>query len=304
MNTFTILVDTNCDLPPELMLEHGIEAIPTPFDLDGVKHDLGYWQEITPKEYYDALRNGSVAKTSQINPGTFIELFTKYAEQKKDLLYIALSSGLSNTYQNSIMAAQQIRETHPDSNIYPLDSISASVGQGLLAMLAVQKRKEGLTAQETAAWLEQKKHSCFGFFTVDDLMYLHRGGRLSKLSAVAGSVLSIKPVLNFAPDGTLALKDKARGRRPSLALMAEQFKRSVAPNTAIDTIYISHTDCEADAMMLAGMIKESFEVRQVIVMVMGPIVGAHVGPGTVTLLAEAGMTRDEYENKFYKKNKN
>ena len=301
MHSFTILVDTNCDLPNELMEEHGIDTVATPFDLDGVKHDLGYWQEITPKEYYDALRNGGVAKTSQINPGTFIELFTKYAEQKKDLLYIALSSGLSSTYQNSVMAAKEVKEKYPDCNIYPVDSISASVGQGMLAMLSVQKRKEGLTAQETAAWLEQKKHRCFGFFTVDDLMYLHRGGRLSKLSAVAGSFLSIKPVLNFAPDGTLALKDKARGRRPSLALMAEQFKRSVAPDTAIDTIYISHTDCEADAMMLAGMIKESFDIRQVIVMVMGPVVGAHVGPGMVALLAEAGMTRDEYESKFYNK---
>ena len=233
MHSFTIMVDTSCDLPPEYMKEHNIESLPIAFDLDGVPHSGGYWQEISGKDYYNALRKGGVAKTTQINPGTFSEVFTEHARLGKELLVLTLSGGLSGTYQSSEIALKEVKESYPGCGIYTVDSISASVGIGLLVTLAVQKRAEGFSAGETAAWLEEKKHSCFGFFTVDDLMYLHRGGRLSKLSAVAGSILGIKPVLNLAPKGTLALKDKVRGREAALELLASQFRRSIAPDTTL-----------------------------------------------------------------------
>ena len=299
MSSFTIMVDTNCDLPPEYINEHGIEVLPIPFDLDGTAHNQGYWQEINEKEFYDALRAGGVAKTSQINPGTFAAAFKEYAKRDQELLLLLLSSGLSGTYQNAVVAAREVREEYPGCRIYPVDTLSATLGHGLLAMLAVNKRKEGLSAGETAAWLEGKKHSCMGIFTVDDLMYLHRGGRLSKLSAVAGSMLGVKPVLNFAPDGTLALKDKVRGRKAALELMVKQLQRCINPSTALDTLVICHTDSLENANILAEMIKTAVNVRQIIVMTIGPVIGAHLGPGAVAFAFEADMTRGEYERKFY-----
>jgi DegV family protein with EDD domain len=298
MSSFIIVVDSNCDLSPEVIKEYGIEVMPMPFDLDGRAHDLGRWQEISAKEYYDALRNGSVATTTLINPGTFVSAFSEYAKQGKDALFIILSGGLSATYQNAEIALKEVRESYPGCNIHTVNSINASSGHGLLATLAAQKREEGLTVGETAAWLETKKHSCISLFTVDDLMYLHRGGRLSKLSAIAGSALGIKPVLNIAPDGTLQLKDKVRGRKAALKLMVSQLQRSIDPNTTLDIVSISHTDCLEDTQTLAGMVKAAVEVRHLNVMMMGPIIGAHLGPGAVTLIFEANMTREEYESKF------
>ena len=299
MDPFTIVVDSNCDLPPEYIKQHGIEMLPMPFDLDGKAHDGGYWQEISPKEFYDALRAGGVAKTSQINPDTFVSIFTEYAKQNKHVVFLVLSSGLSSTAHNAALALQEVKETYPDCQIYVVDTIDATTGHGLLAMLAAGKRAEGLSAGDTAAWLEEKKHSIIGLFTVDDLMYLHRGGRLSKLSAITGSVLGIKPVLNFAPDGTLALKDKVRGRKAALERMVTQLQRSLNSGTKLDTVIVSHTDCLEDAEAFAAMVKAAVPVKNVIVLMMGPVIGAHLGPGAVTLVFEADMTREEYEQKFY-----
>jgi len=297
MKHFTIVADTSCDLPPEYLKEHGIELLEIPFTLDGAEKNN---QEISDKAFYNALRNGSLAKTSLINPDMFVESFTEYAKQGQDTLCIILSSGLSATYQSSQIALAQVKEPYPDCNIYPMDSIGATSVNGLLVMLAVKKREEGLSAEETAAWLEEKKNSLLGFFTVDDLMYLHRGGRLSKLSAIGGSLLSIKPVLNIQPDGTLALKNKTRGRAAALRLLVSQLKRSITPDAKLDTVLIPHTDCEKDALKLAELVKAEINVRQVIITMMGPVIGAHVGPGAVAVVFEGDMTREAYEEKFYK----
>jgi len=214
-------------------------------------------------------------------------------------LFTVLSSGLSATYRNAVIALEEVKALYPQCNIFVVDSVNASSGHGLLTMLAVKKRSEGLSAEETALWLDTKKHHCLAFFTVDDLMYLHRGGRLSKFSAIAGSVLSIKPMLNIASDGTLCMKEKARGQRAALKLMVDQIKRSVEPGAQPDTALISHTDCLETARLLAGIVEESVGVRNIIVMLMGPIIGAHLGPGAVTLSFEADITRKEYERKFY-----
>jgi len=274
--------------------------MPMPFELDGRPHSRGYWQEIAGKAFYDALRNGGVAKTSQINPDTFTKIFLEYVGRGESALFLLLSSGLSNTLASARIALQELEETRPDCGIFIVDTVSATVGHGLLAMLAVKKRAEGLSAAETAAWLEVRKHSLIGVFTVDDLMYLHRGGRLSKLSAIAGSVLGIKPLLNFAPDGTLGLKDKARSRKAALELMVSQLRRSIRPDTVLEDVLISHTDSPEDAQKLAAMVEDAVNVRRVTVMMMGPVIGAHLGPGAVTLVFAADMTRGEYEERFYK----
>ena len=300
MSSFTILVDTNTDLPQEYMDKHGIEMIPIPFHIDETQHSGGRWQEISEKEFYNALRSGSVAGTALINQEAFSDLFSKYAENGEALLLITLSSGLSGTYENSVIALEDVRGRYPDCEIYSVDSANAAGGAALVTTLAVDKREEGLSARETAEWLEVKKHSCLSLFTVDDLMYLHRGGRLSKLSAVAGSIIGIKPLLNVAPDGTLKLKDKVRGRKGAIAKLFSQMKRSLNPDrTKLGTVIISHSDCYDDAETLAKMIRASFEVGELVLVMMGPVVGAHVGPGCIALFFEADMARPEYEERFY-----
>ena len=299
MSSFTIMIDTGADLPQEYIDEHKIAIIPIPFNLDGVQHNGGGWQEISDKEFYDALGEGSVAGTALINPETFVDVFTEYARRGEDLLVITLSSGLSGTYQNSGIALAEVKEDYPNCNICAVDSANAAGGAGLVAVLAVRKRAEGLSLEETAKWLDERKHSCLSLFTVDDLMYLHRGGRLSKLSAVAGSIIGIKPLLNVAPDGTLKLKDKVRGRKAALKALAGQLKRSLNADTSLDTVVISHSNCLEDAQTLARMIMASTEVREIIPVMMGPVIGTHVGPGCVALFFEADMSRPEYEAKFY-----
>jgi len=296
---FTIIVDTSCDLTPEFVKEHEIEVMPIPFVLDAEEHSEGYWQKISGKEFYDALGNGSVAKTSQINPDAFVKHFTQFAKQDRDVIYIILSSALSATYQSSQIALADVREEYPNCNIYTIDSVSATVITTLLVMNAVQKRKEGLSAEETAAFLEEKKNYLFGVFTVDDLMYLHRGGRLSKLSAIGGSVLGIKPILSINHDGSLSLKEKSRGRENSLKALINYMERSTAPGAVIENLLIPHTDCLEDAERLAAMVKESFEVKNLEFIFMCPVVGAHVGPGTVALVYESNISREEFEKKNY-----
>jgi len=301
MSKFTILVDTSYDLPQEYIDEHDLKVIAIPFHLNGVTHDDGRWQDISDKEFYDALAHGGVAGTTLINPETFIQVFTEYAKNNEELLCISLSSGLSGTAQNAVIALNEVKETYPDCKIFPVDGLNAAGGTGLVTVLAVNKRAEGASAEETAKWLEERRHSCFSLFTVDDLMYLHRGGRLSKLQAVAGSIIGIKPLLNVHPDGSLKLKDKARGRKAALETLIGQMARSLHPDTKLDTVIISHSNCLEDANKVAEMVKSKAEVNTMHIVMMGPVIGAHVGPGCIALFFEADMDRVEYEKKFYSK---
>jgi len=299
MNSFTILTDTSYDLPQEFIDEHGIQVIPIPFHLDGVQHSGGRWQEITDQEFYNSLRDGGVAGTAQINPEAYVQLFTEYAERGEPLLALFLSSGLSPSFNNSVIALGEVKEKYPDCKIFPVDCFNAAGGVGLINVLAVRKRAEGMSLEDTAKWLEEKRHSCLSLFTVNDLMYLHRGGRLSKLQAIAGSIIGIKPLLNVAPDGSLKLKDKARGRKAALETLVSQLKRSLKDGTKLDTVVISHSNCAEDAETVAKLVREVVEVREFLISMMGPVIGAHVGPGCIAMFFEADMDRPEYEAKFY-----
>lgn len=299
MGSFTILVDNSYDLPEGYVEQNELKVIHLPFHLNGTTYENGTWSHMPAEEFYAALANGGTSGTALINPESFIEVFTEYAKKGDELLSISLSGGLSGTAQNAVIALNEVKETYPDCKIYAVDGLNAAGGTGLVTMLAVRKRAEGLSAEETAKWLEEKKNSCLSLFTVDDLMYLHRGGRLSKLSAVAGSIIGIKPLLNVAPDGTLKLKDKARGRKAALETLVEQLKRSVNKGTKLKTIIISHSDCKEDAGKVADLIKASVEVEEIHIVMMGPVIGAHVGPGCIAVFFEGDMDRVTYENNFY-----
>jgi len=301
MSSYTILVDTSYDLPQEYIEKNDLKIIAIPFHLDGVTHDDGRWQDISDEGFYTALANGSVAGTTLINPDTFERVFTDYAERDEELLVILLSSGLSGTAQNAVLALQDVKEKYPNCNIHVVDGLNAAGGTGLVTVLAVNKRAEGLSAEATAKWLEEKRHSCLSLFTVDDLMYLHRGGRLGKFQAIAGSLIGIKPLLNVHPDGTLKLKDKARGRKAALETLVNQMKRTLNADTKLDTVIISHSNCPEDAEKVADLVRSAVETREIITVMMGPVVGAHVGPGCIALFFEADMDRPTYEERFYSK---
>ena len=303
MSKFSIMVDTSCDLSQEYLDKHSIKTVPIMFNLDGVEHKGGRWQEISDAAFYDALGSGSSAGTTLINQETFREIFTDYAERGEELLAILLSGGLSGTYQNAVLALEEVKEKYPDCKIFVLDSFNAAGGVGIVTIEAVNKRAEGASLEETGKWLEERRHRCLSLFTVDDLMYLHRGGRLSKVQAVAGSIIGIKPLLNVHPDGTLKLKDKARGRKAALERLVAQMKRSLNPDTELGAIVVSHSNCREDAETLVELIKKDTKVDEVFIEMMGPVIGCHVGPGCIALFFVADMDRPEYEAKFYSKKK-
>jgi DegV family protein with EDD domain len=301
MSAYKILVDTSYDLPQEYIDKHELDTIPIPFHLNGVTHEGGRWQEVSDVDFYKALADGGTTGTTLINPETFVQAFTKYAKNNEEVLVIMISSGLSGTAQNAAIALEEVKETYPDCKIHLVDGLNAAGGTGLITVLAVNKRAEGLSAEDNAKWLLEKRHSCLSLFTVNDLMYLHRGGRVSIVQAVAGTIIGVKPLLNVKPDGTLDRKDKVNGRKAAMRALVSQMKRTLKPDTKLDTVIISHSNCFEDAQKVADLIREETEVKEFFIVMMGPVIGAHVGPGCIALFFEGDMDRVEYEKKFYGK---
>ncbi len=283
MRDYVIITDSTTDLTQELINELDITVIPMEFNIDG-KVYLNYSDErdISYKEFYDFLRNGKNSTTSLINTTTFTELFELILEDGKDILYIAFSSGLSGTYNSSCIAAQMLSEKYTDSKIYTVDSLSASMGEGLLVYHAAKKKKEGMNIDELKDWVENNKLNLCHWFTVDDLHHLKRGGRLSSAAAIVGTMLNIKPVLNVDNEGHLIPVEKVRGRKLSITAMLKMMEKT-AINPEEQTIFISHGDCLEEAEFLANLVKEKLNVKDIKMNYIGPVIGSHSGPGTIAL---------------------
>ena len=282
MAEYVIFTDSTTDLTPELVAEMDVQVLPMRFMLDGKEYrNYPDNRELSPKEFYDKLRAGSMSTTSQINGVAFIEAFTPVLEAGKDILYVAFSSGLSGTYQSACLAAEDLREQFPERTIECVDTLQASMGEGLVAYAAAMLKKDGMSLAELAAWLRENVQRFCAWFTVDDLMFLKRGGRLSGVAAVAGTLLGIKPVLHVDPDGHLIAMEKVRGRKASLDGLVRHFETS-AENHADQTVFISHGDCLEDCQYVADKIK-AFGVKRICIGTIGPVIGAHSGPGTVAL---------------------
>ncbi len=283
MRDYVIITDSTTDLTQELINELDITVIPMEFNIDG-KVYLNYSDErdISYKEFYDFLRNGKNSTTSLINTTTFTELFEPILEDGKDILYIAFSSGLSGTYNSSCIAAQMLSEKYTDSKIYTVDSLSASMGEGLLVYHAAKKKKEGMNIDELKDWVENNKLNLCHWFTVDDLHHLKRGGRLSSAAAIVGTMLNIKPVLNVDNEGHLIPVEKVRGRKLSITAMLKMMEKT-AINPEEQTIFISHGDCLEEAEFLANLVKEKLNVKDIKMNYIGPVIGSHSGPGTIAL---------------------
>ena len=280
MSEFIIITDSSADLPQSVACDMGVTVIPLEVNIDGI--GCKYNDEIDIKEFYGWLRDKKGAKTSAVNMEKFCEVFESFAKEGKDVLYIGFSSGLSATFMSGKNAAEEISEKYPDRKVIAVDSLCASLGQGLLVKHAVDKKNSGASIEEVAQFVEDNKLNLCHWFTVEDLFFLKRGGRVSAATAVMGTVLQIKPVMHVDDAGKLINVEKARGRSASInSLFAKMKETAIDPEK--QTIYISHGDCYDDAKKLADMITAEFGITDILISEVGPVIGAHSGPGTLAL---------------------
>ena len=282
MSEYVITTDNNSDLPEEYLKDHGVGCMYLSYSMDGKNYTHGNF--LPEHEFYEAMRNGSMPTTAQVNPENAKALLEPYLKEGKDILHIAFSSGLSGTYNSSRIAAEELMEEYPDRRIIVVDSLSASLGQGLLVWLAQQKKELGQTLEDVADWVEKNKLKMVHLFTVDDLNHLYRGGRVSRTTAIVGSMLNIKPVLHVDNEGKLTAIGKVRGRKKALQELVKLMDEKIGSFGAdCDTIFISHGDCEQDAQYVAAKVKEKYNIKNIIINQVGATIGAHSGPGTMAL---------------------
>ena len=280
---FVIMTDSCCDMTAEMAKELELEVLPLSLNMeDRVYHNWLDGREIGFGEFYKRLRDGALATTSAISVGTFEETMGRLLDSGRDVLYIAFSSGLSTTYQSAVIAAEDLKESHPDGRVLVVDSLCASLGQGLLVYLCAMEKKKGRTLEEVHAFAEATKGRVCHWFTVDDLNHLKRGGRISAATALVGTMLSIKPVLHVDDAGHLISVGKARGRKASLLALVDHMEKT-AENPGDQTIFISHGDCLEDAEFVADEVRRRFGVKTVHINYVGPVIGNHSGPGTLAL---------------------
>ena len=282
-NTFQIVTDSSCDLPQNLIDDYGLVVLPLSVTVDGKSYrNYADGREISFETLYAKLRAGIVATTSAVSPGVFSEAMEAILQSGRDVLYIGFSTGLSTTYQSGCIAAEELRGKYPDRKILTVDSLCASLGQGLLIHHAVLHQRADETIEQVRDFLEETKLHLCHWFTVDDLMFLKRGGRIPATTALLGTLLKIKPVMHMDNEGKLAPVGKVRGRKASLDAMAEKMaETAIRPEE--QAVFISHGDCREDAEYLAGVIRQKFGIRDIVINFVGPVIGAHSGPGTVAL---------------------
>ena len=283
MKSFVIATDSCADLPQKLVEEMELKIVPLSVEIEA-KNYFHYPDERELKviDFYQMLRAKKVAKTSLVNVGAFLSFFEDILKNGQDILYIAFSSALSGTYQSSVVAKEELLKQYPERKIITIDSRSASMGQGLLVYHAWQEKLKNDSIEEVAAWVENHKLNHIHVFTVDDLGTLRRGGRLSDVSAILGTILRIKPILHVTDEGKLVPLRKARGRSFSLEQMVELIEGNI-DKPKEQTIFISHGDCIDEAMEVGEKIKEKYGVKDIIYNHVGPIIGAHSGPGTIAI---------------------
>ncbi len=278
--SYTIYTDSACDISKEILDSWGVRYKSLSFRFDHLDKEF-LNDDMKTEEFYQLMREGHIAKTSAVNAQTFREGFEEELKAGKDVLYLGFSTGLSTTYNDGELAAKELREQYPERKILTVDTLAASAGEGLLVYLAVQKQKEGATIEEVARFVEDiRLHLCH-WFTVEDLVYLKRGGRVSAAVALIGGMLQIKPVLHVDDEGHLISMSKVRGRKASLQALAQHYADSVTDKTA--PVFISHGDCLEDAKTLGQMIRAAGGPEPMIITPVGPVIGAHSGPGTMAL---------------------
>lgn len=280
MSNYQIITDSGCDLPLEMRQQLDVNMVSLTLQFRGKELQDSVGEDIT--SLYEGLRAGEVASTSAVNPDTWSGIMEAALQAGKDALVLAFSSGLSTTYQSAVITSQDLKEKYPQRRIRVVDTRSASLGQGLLVWYACQKRDEGMTLDQLADWVEETKYRLCHWFTVDDLMYLKRGGRVSAATAIVGTMLGIKPVLHMDDEGHLINVGKARGRKASIEALAEKLGQLGLPGQN-KKVFICHGDCLEDAKQLEAIVKEKYGVEEAFIGYTGAVIGSHSGPGTLAL---------------------
>lgn len=282
MRDFIITTDTTSDLPKSYIMEHGLDIHPLYYNLDEIIY--GGDLQLSEKEFYAKMRSGLMPTTMAVNPEASKEIFEKHLKQGRDILHIGFSSALSSSYNNAVLAANELQEDYPERKMIIIDSLSASLGEGLLVHKAVMLRKSGHSIEEVAAWLEENKLSLCHLFTVDNLFHLQRGGRVSKATAIIGTMISIKPILHVDNNGKLVPLQNVRGRKHSLTVLVDQMEEKIKGyEEQNDTVFISHGDSLEDAQFVASLIEKRFGITSFLINYVCPTIGSHSGPGTIAL---------------------
>jgi len=284
MKDFRIFTDSTADLSQQLVDELDVTVVPTEFFIGGKTYlDYPDAREMDKKTFYNMVKKGELPKTAVINPERFYTYFEPVVKSGVDILHLVFSSGLTTTMQNSLIAAEELKEKYPESNIVVVDTKSASMGEGLLVYYAAKMKKAGKSMDDIVKWVEDNRDTCAHWFTVDDLNHLRRGGRVTLAAAAVGGVLNIKPILHCNIEGQLEPVEKVRGRKAALEFLLNKVKE-----TAIDVenniIFIAHADSADEAEWLAGQIKEQCGAKNIHINFIGPVIGAHAGPGAIGVL--------------------
>lgn len=279
MNDYIIFTDSACDISDDILGKWGVKCASLTLRFNDEDREYAN-DEIAPKEFYQRMRDGASAKTSAINIETFKDMFRKELTEGRDVLYLGFSSGLSNTYNAGRLAAEELHDEFPDRRVIAVDTLSASAGQGLFVYLAAEQKKNGASIEEAARFVLDKRMNLCHWFTVDDLKYLKRGGRISATAAFVGGMLNIKPVLHVDDEGKLTAVCKVRGRRAALRTIVDKYEELAEDKNGI--IYISHGDCMEDVTEIKTMLEEKGGKVEVITDV-GPVIGAHAGPGVLAV---------------------
>ena len=277
---YRIITDTCCDFPEAVYEELGLGVVRMNVNFRG--EAVNTYTEEWLKDMFNGLRAGESATTAAANPAEWEAIIEPVLAAGEDALVLVFSSGLSTTYQSAVIAAGELMEKYPDRKVNVVDTLCASRGQGLLVYYACQKRDEGFSLEELTAWCEEKKFNLCHWFTVDDLMYLKRGGRVSAATALVGTMLQIKPILHVDDEGHLINVAKARGRKASIEALAKKLGETGLPGEN-DTIFICHGDCIEDAQYLEKLAKEKYGVKNVVIYYVGAVIGSHSGPGTLAI---------------------
>lgn len=285
MSNFAILTDSAANLTAKQLRDNDITAIPLPYFFKGKECACEILETFDDMAYYAALKNGERVTTSQINPQKYMDFFRPFLEGGKDILFIGFSSGISGSFSSAKMASEQLAEEFPERKIELIDSLGASLGEGLHVLRAASCRKDGMSLKETADEVRRHIPKMYQVFTVDDLMHLKRTGRLSNLSATVGTVLGIKPMLKGNSEGKIVSFGKVRGRAKIIAALAEKYSR-LAKNSENQTVGISYADCKEDAEQLAALIKKANPPKELLIVKHEPATGSHLGPGALALYFE------------------
>ena len=279
MKDYVLLTDACSDLTPEQYAELDVQSLPLEVIIDG---EPTFSDTLDIKSFYTTLRQKGSVSTAAVSFERFMEAFEAHLSAGRDVLYLGFSSGLSGTYNAAFVASQELSEKYPDRKVLTVDTLCASLGQGLFVYLAAKQRLEGMTIDELYEWAKEKRHNLCHWFTVDDLFFLKRGGRVNAATAVMGTMLSIKPVLHVDFKGKLVNVSKARGRKASLDTLVENTKKTIIEPEK-QTMFICHGDCIEDAEYVASKLKAELGVPEVIIGYTGPVIGAHSGPGTLAV---------------------